>query len=332
MSTTSIEWTQRPGTVGAVWNIVTGCNKVDRGCKHCYAEVMHKRLQAMGSPKYQRPFLDGAVTHQELLLEPQRWKRARTVFVNSMSDLFHESVPFSFLELAFMVMSEHRRHTYLILTKRPERALGFWYWMRGRHGQAWRPGPHVWLGTSVNDQPSARLRIPVLMSIDTPVRFVSYEPATGPVDLTNAGLDNAYSVATRYDGGRGIEWTDPGGAFIGLDWVIMGGESGNKATPMHPDWARAMRDACVRARVPFFFKQWGRWEPVDYRGLTAPSVGAGDDDVYFKTAIGKNEYTFSTPYRVQNMRKARKKSDNLLDGELWQQFPDVALPSGDKIT
>lgn len=322
MSTTSIEWTQRPGTVGAVWNLVTGCNKVDRGCKHCYAETLHRRLQAMGSPKYASDFLKGAVVHEAMLSEPATWKKPRTVFVNSMSDLFHEGVPFEFLERAFIVMAERRRHTYLILTKRPERALAFWYWMRRRHGPRWRPGAHVWLGTSVNDQGSADLRIPLLMSIDTPLRFVSYEPATGPVDLTNAGLRNGYSVPTRQDaGGRGIEWTDPGPGFIGLDWVIMGGESGNKAAPMHPDWARKMRDDCGRAKVPFFFKQWGAWEPMSTPDLLDGVQIAGN-------VTGKTEHIWGLPFRTQYMRKAKKKSNHELDGAVWQEFPEVPVPSG----
>jgi protein gp37 len=233
MSVTSIEWTKRPGTIGETWNPTTGCNKVDRGCKNCYAEIMHRRLQAMGQHKYRKPFLDGAKIHTDTLDIPLRWNKPRTVFVNSMSDLFHEDVPFQFIGQVFSVMQKTPQHTYLVLTKRPELALKFWnLWLVPAWG--WWPA-NVWIGTSANDQQSGERRIPILANILAPVRFLSYEPATGPLDL---------SVLPR------------------LDWVIAGGESGPKATPPHIQWFRDVRNYCLENAVPFFFKQWGTWSPI----------------------------------------------------------------------
>ena len=126
MSVTTIEWTQRPGTIGETWNPTTGCNKVDRGCKHCYAEIMHKRLRAMGQAKYAAPFLDGAVGHTDTLMIPMSWTKPRTVFVNSMSDLFHEKLAFTFILEVMHTIQTTPQHTYLVLTKRPKHALEFW--------------------------------------------------------------------------------------------------------------------------------------------------------------------------------------------------------------
>jgi len=266
MSTT-IEWTQRPGTKGETWNPTTGCNKLSAGCKHCYAEVMHKRLQAMGQAKYQQDFSAGVVTHADTLSIPLKWKKPRTVFVNSMSDLFHADVPFAFIDQVFAVMALTPQHTYQILTKRPER-MAEYFSTRDRFatlppervrpfGATWEgsitvpftehkhPLSNVWLGTSVEDQKAADERIPHLLMCPAAVRFLSCEPLLGAVDI-NPFL---YRVG-------GSRWEQPRND---IHWVIAGGESGPGARPMHPDWARSVRDQCAAAGVPFFFKQWGAW-------------------------------------------------------------------------
>lgn len=317
MSVTSIEWTKRPGTIGEVWNPVTGCNKVDRGCKNCYAEIMHKRLRAMGQKKYSEPFLHGAVVHNEMVGTPFTWTKPRTVFVNSMSDLFHKDVPFNFTIGIFNVMTATPAHTYLILTKRPERAFEFWEWMEAATAGAWECPPNVWMGTSANDQESAGKRIPILLKLQCGIRFLSYEPATGPIDITNGALKNAYSVPTRYDDrGHGIEWTDPGPAFIGLDWVICGGESGPKADPMHPDWARKVRDDCKNAGVPFFFKQWGTYLPhCQIFNTDAPNVPA------------EAMRSFPSPHNPNKTniyyKLGKHAAGHSIDGVTIQEFPNV---------
>lgn len=214
MSTRSgIEWT------GTTWNPVTGCSKVSPGCAHCYAERMALRLQAMGAGKYRRGF-DVAV-HEDVLDEPLRWRQPRLVFVNSMSDLFHSSVPTPFIEAVFAVMNRASRHTFQILTKRPRRV--------GRLDARLRWTPNIWLGVSIESERWLGRR-KLLVDTHAQTRFLSLEPLLGPLP----GLDLA-----------------------GIDWVIAGGESGPGARPVHAEWIRDIRDACVRSRVPFFFKQWG---------------------------------------------------------------------------
>ena len=208
-----IEWTE------TTWNPVTGCSKVSPGCAHCYAERMAKRLQAMGTGKYRRG-LDVAV-HTSALDEPLRWRRPRLVFVNSMSDLFHPSVPAAFIEAVFATMNQASQHTFQVLTKRPERVRS----LEGRLGWA----PNIWLGVSIESERWLD-RLGPLAATGARTKFLSLEPLLGPLP----GLD-----------------------LTGIDWVIAGGESGPGARPMRAAWVREIRDACLRNGVPFFFKQWG---------------------------------------------------------------------------
>ena len=208
-----IEWTE------TTWNPVTGCSKVSPGCAHCYAERMAKRLQAMGAAKYRRGF-DVAV-HASSLDEPLRWRRTRLVFVNSMSDLFHPSVPTAFIEAVFATMNRASQHTFQVLTKRPERVR----LLEGRLGWA----PNIWLGVSIESKRWLN-RLGPLAGTGARTKFLSLEPLLGPLP----GLD-----------------------LTGIDWVITGGESGPGARPMRVEWVREIRDTCVRSDVPFFFKQWG---------------------------------------------------------------------------
>jgi protein gp37 len=208
-----IEWTD------ATWNPVTGCDKVSPGCKHCYAERMAVRLQAMGQANYRNGF---ALTLQPRMLElPLRWKRSRRVFVNSMSDLFHIDVPFDYIRSVFDVMRRAPRHLFQVLTKRSER-------VREHDGSIDWP-ENVWMGVSVEND-DYRHRVDDLRATRARVRFLSVEPLLGPLPH----LD-----------------------LSGIDWVIVGGESGPRARPMDPSWVLDLRDQCRGAGVPFFFKQWG---------------------------------------------------------------------------
>ena len=209
----AIEWTE------ATWNPLTGCTKVSAGCKYCYAERLSKRLQAMGQANYRNGFK--LTMHEHMLDLPLRWRRPRTIFVNSMSDLFHPKVPDEFIFRVFEVMVEASHHRYQVLTKRPERAAAM------SAALPWRE--HIWMGTSVEDQ-RVKQRIDFLRQTDAHVRFLSLEPLLGP--LPDLNLD-------------------------GIHWVITGGESGPKARPLDPHWVFDIRDQCLEAGVPFFFKQWG---------------------------------------------------------------------------
>lgn len=203
----------------ATWNPVTGCDKVSPGCAHCYAERMARRLHAMG----QRNYADGFTvrTHAHMLEHPLRWKRPQKIFVNSMSDLFHADVPLEFIEQVFDVMNRASWHQYQVLTKRSERVRE----LSGR--LPWQP--QIWMGVSVENQRHA-FRIDDLRKTGASIKFLSLEPLLGPLpDLDLAGID----------------------------WVIVGGESGPGARPMRPEWVAEVHAQCARAGVKFFFKQWG---------------------------------------------------------------------------
>ena len=225
-SRTGIEWTE------ATWNPTTGCDRVSPGCDNCYAVAMASRLKAMGSIKYQNdgdPRTSGPgfglTTHPDTLLEPLGWTKPRVVFVNSMSDLFHERVPMQFLRQVFEVMVATPRHTYQILTKRSRRLV--------TASQLLPWPPNVWIGVSIeSDRYTFRARD--LLQVPVATRFLSLEPMLGPVPSLTLG---------------------------GIHWVIAGGESGPGARPCSVEWVREVRDRCLAAHVPFFFKQWGGRTP-----------------------------------------------------------------------
>ena len=213
MANTRIEWTEK------TWNPVTGCTKISAGCQNCYAERMAKRLQAMGVEHYKDGF--AVSCHVDALALPSKWRKPSMVFVNSMGDLFHEDVPFWFIQVVFSVMHEVKRHTYQVLTKRAERMAEV------GHLIGW--SDKIWAGVTVESSDYVH-RIDCLRRVPARVKFLSMEPLLGPVGDLN--LD-------------------------GIDWVIVGGESGPGARPMKGEWVATIRDQCVEAQVPFFFKQWG---------------------------------------------------------------------------
>lgn len=218
MATNSkIEWTEQ------TWNPVTGCTKVSPGCKHCYAEVMAKRLQSMGTPGYEDGFTKISLM-SDRLQQPYHRKKPTIYFVNSMSDLFHEKVPYSYIDQVMEVIEETPHHAYQILTKRAERMHDYFL-------DRLVPD-NAWLGVSVEDKQYGKPRIPYLQAIKAKTRFLSVEPL----------LENLGRIRLK-----------------GIHWVIVGGESGNKARPMEEAWALSIRDQCQRAGVDFFFKQWGAY-------------------------------------------------------------------------
>ena len=209
----SIEWTE------ATWNPVTGCTKISPGCDNCYADRMSLRLQAMGQHNYRNGFQ--LTTQPQMLEVPLRWKTPQTIFVNSMSDLFHSRVSTDYIHRVFDVMNRAAHHRYQVLTKRSQRLV------RLSPQLPWRR--HIWMGVSVENQ-AYTFRIDHLRETGAHIKFLSLEPLLGPL---------------------------PGLELQGIDWVIVGGESGPHARPMQPEWVLDIRDQCLAARVPFFFKQWG---------------------------------------------------------------------------
>lgn len=272
---TAIEWTDE------VFNPVVGCRKVSEGCRHCYAKTLHdQRHKAFHAGKkmpaqYEHPF-EHVQLKPERLKKPFSWRKPRRVFVNSVSDLFHEDVPFDYIDKVWLVMAYASTHTFQILTKRPERMLEYVTGLRADVGRLkavkavlddpWlshyasdasfdeflervgNPVPNVWLGVSVENQAAAETRIPLLLETPATIRFLSCEPLLGEVNLryiktANGAID---SLQPQKDAPR-------------IHWVIAGGESGNQHRPMNLDWARSLRDQC--SRTPFFFKQVGGRTP-----------------------------------------------------------------------
>ena len=305
---TTIEWTRGDdGRPGETWNPTTGCDRVSAGCDNCYALTLAKRLKGMGSAKYQRdgdPRTSGPgfglTVHEDALNLPRRWRKPRRVFVNSMSDLFHPKVTDEFLAKVWAVMAASPQHVFQILTKRPTRMrsllsdpngefqseVGGWRYMHGETDTtiltpeipSWGwPLPNVHIGVSVEDQEQADRRIPPLERTPAAVRFISAEPLLGEILL--------------------------GDHQRSLDWVIVGGESGPHARPMHAAWARSLRDQCETAGVPFFFKQWGEYAPT----------GA-------KVARRSTGWVMVEEIKRVGKRAAGRE----LDGQLWEQFPVAA--------
>lgn len=258
---THIEWTD------ATWNPVTGCAKISAGCKHCYAERDWARLSANRQTRYfGRAFTD-VQCHHDLLDLPLRWKRPRRIFVNSMSDLFHPNVSDQFITDVFRTMARAHQHVFQVLTKRPERMRrllsGYEFQdavTDNAHECADWPWPlaNVWLGVSVEDQATADERIPPLLQTPAAVRWISAEPLLGPVDLERP------RPGPDLDQGHGAKICQPWLIQSGIDWVVVGGESGPNARPMHPEWARSLRDQCAGAGIPFMFKQWGAYAPGEH--------------------------------------------------------------------
>ncbi|MGE4545980.1 MAG: phage Gp37/Gp68 family protein [Pedobacter sp.] len=242
-----IEWTEE------TWNPVTGCDKVSDGCKHCYAEAMAKRLKAMNTPGYENGFEVSMMGNR--LEQPLRKKKPTKYFVNSMSDLFHEKVPFEFIDRIFNVIDETPHHIYQILTKRSQRMADYF--------QERTPPSNAWIGVTVENQKQGLRRIDHLRTIDATIRFLSVEPLLE--DLGRINLE-------------------------GIDWVIVGGESGPKARPMKGEWAENIQEQCEKADVSFFFKQWGGWG-----------------------ADGK--------------KRSKKENGRMLKGKYWDDMPDYQKPT-----
>lgn len=313
-----IEWTD------STWNPVTGCSKVSQGCKHCYAERDWTRLSANSKTVYFGRKFTEVMRHPERLAQPLKWKKPRRIFVNSMSDLFHEDVPFEFIASVFSVMSVTTRHTYQVLTKRPERMLEFfkwamqwqdidgkWYTVKSddfvagdRISDHWPkhinwencgydncgpafPYRNVWLGVSVEDQETADARIPLLLQTPAAVRWISAEPLLGEIQLGRLQKQKGGQYRNALTGEVHGFYTDYKDCQK-LDWVVAGGESGPRARPSSPDWFRSLRDQCQSASVPFHFKQWGEYTPLK------------DDTLY---------------------RTTKKKAGRVLDGCTHDEYP-----------
>lgn len=326
---TKIEWTD------ATWNPTTGCDKVSPGCDNCYAMTLAPRLKAMGSAHYQTdgdPTTSGPgfgfAMHPDALDKPLKWKRGRRIFVNSMSDLFHSDMSTDFLADVFAVMSMAPQHTFQVLTKRPgvmrsvlrnpmfklqvnvarmRRGVSVLPDSRRDDGTYAWPLPNLWLGTSIENQ-DLDWRLSHLLDTPAAVRYLSLEPLLGPLNLIPP-LKRFYK-----DGPVQLNQE--------LHWVIVGGESGRGARPMHPAWARSLRDQCTDAGIAFHFKQWGSWSPQPWgTGVDGDLVlfRDGSDDPWLP---GDNE--LENKYNGALMRRSSKQiAGRVLDGCTWDEFPQL---------
>jgi len=358
MADTAIEWAD------AVWNPTTGCDKVSPGCDNCYALTMAKRLKGMGQAKYQNdgdPRTSGPgfglTVHEDALTIPLRWRKPRRIFVNSMSDLFHGGVPDEFIARVFAVMAATPQHTYQVLTKRHGRLRSllsrdeFRLAVKDEHSKlqlagiasysplvinVW-PLPNVWLGVSVEDQKRADLRVPALLDTPAAVRWLSCEPLLGPVDL-GRWLGPVDWPACWDEHSPSAECA----RCIQPEWVVVGGESGPGARPMHPAWARSLRDQCQRAEVPFFFKQHGEWLPLGpLYGESAEMDVAHLDAMYYEVnerrriAQVEPDGTVVDPAERQPVdgtwlmaRVGKKAAGRELDGRTWDEYPEAVRHAG----
>jgi len=255
MANSSIEWTEK------TWNPLTGCTRISEGCRNCYAEVMSQRLANMGQKNYLPVVKDWKWTNKIQLVPkalplPAKWKKGCMIFVNSMSDLFHQDVPLDYIKQVFKVMRENPQHIYQILTKRAER-------LKELSGELeWTDS--IWMGVSVEDA-KVLGRVKDLSKCGAAIKWLSVEPLIGPVGRL---------------------------PLAAMDWIVLGGESGHGARPMHPDWVRKTREKCISSNTPFFFKQWGK----------------------LKNNPDKND-----PTAKENGGHA--KGGRMLDGRTWDEYP-----------
>jgi protein gp37 len=333
MGTTKIEWTEK------TWNCVRGCSRISEGCRNCYAEKIAARFCGSGDSATRgeaggelreehvpagpfNGFIDpktgrwnGRVELVESMLDgpgtPRRTRKPTTWFVNSMSDLFHEALSEGDIRRVFRAMQQAHWHTYQILTKRSGRMAdvmpGVLEWLAhfAPTGQAYddkwnpKPLPNVWLGVSVENR-AAKHRIDTLRAVPAAVRFLSLEPLLE--DLGKLDLD-------------------------GISWVIVGGESGPGARPMHPDWARSLRDQCVAAGVPFFFKQWGEWSHGYLERVepwAKPHACEHENAHWPNGKVGQGSHTEDGGLAIYYRRVGKKAAGRRLDGRTWDQMPEVA--------
>lgn len=337
MMPTKIEWTDK------VWNPTTGCIKVSPGCYHCYAERMSNRLR--GRCGYPEDYPFRVTLHLDRLEQPFRWKKPRKVFVDSMGDLFHKDVPFEYIAAVFGVMAACPQHTFQILTKRPDRMMEFYDLIQEQQHQPglecavqllgfemnlfpegngpihckygpapdtpW-PLPNVWLGVTAENQKIADKRIPLLLQCPAAVHFVSAEPLLENIDFRRHLLD-----------ADGLDLAGGWPQKNGLGWIIVGGETGPGARPMHPDWVRTIRDDCQAAGVPFFFKGFGDWACTYDRDKDDPDwrrcpKAKSTNERYINLKGGHGFHGD----RVCFIKKVgKKKAGRILDGRTWDELP-----------
>ncbi|MCV7175092.1 DUF5131 family protein [Mycolicibacterium sphagni] len=348
-SKTKIEWTRSDdGTPGATWNPATGCTKVSPGCDRCYAETLAERFRGTPGHYYENGF--DVTLRPGKLLEPLKWSKPRRIFVNSMSDLFHDQIPDHYIAKVFAVMELAPWHSFQLLTKRHGRmhsllnSLVFQSqissavnellddgapfpktWDPEGHKPDW-PLPNVWLGVTVENQQWADIRIPLLIDTPATIRWLSIEPMLGPVDLFGVPFAETPGPAIIRNS---VHWFDPNYGDQhewddqpGIDWVVCGGESGRGARPMHPKWATDLMLSCSATGVPFLFKQWGEWRPY-----LDQSNGHRQPDAYMNVVgeLADEDTALAAGGDWIGMHRLGKSNTGReLDGRLYDEYPVLA--------
>lgn len=329
MAKSKIEWTDM------VWNPISGCTKVSEGCRNCYAERMAKRQAGRNGYPYNEPFK--VTLHPDKLDEPIRWKKPRMIFVNSMSDLFHEDVSFEYIAKVYDIIKQCPQHTFQILTKRVDRALEFYRKDVRKTGHY--PGSYAWLRNvwfmaSTENQETANERIPKLLKIPAYIRGISAEPLLSAINLTGLIPPPGKRYQCSYCGGYARQYSSHcrtcgkeggySGSFANLRLVVTGGESGTGARPMHPDWVQSLLDQCQAAGVSFFFKSWGDWYPFYDRDKDDPdwqNVPNETSNICRLNIAGGSGFHGD---RVIYFRKlGKKKAGRVLDGRTYDEMPEV---------
>jgi protein gp37 len=345
MGKTKIEWATD------VWNPITGCDPISPGCAHCWAERFAERFRGVPGHPFEHGF--DLQLRPERLDEPLRWRKPRRIFVCSMADLFHENVPDEYIDEVWARMALAPQHTFQVLTKRPERMRDYvneqWHrtssiynrgwmlrdqgdlgamlrWLRSGHLE---PLPNVWIGTSVENQRVAHDRVTALLQTPATVRWISAEPLLGPLvahckDCHGTGIrgkddGDGWVVGTPCLDCIGTGWT--GLNLTGIDWLVVGGESGPGARPMHPDWVRDLRDAAKAAGVAFLFKQWGEY--IHSVGEESPAWNREPDLFVSDTGhVGTSEQALEQGWSSQGMwRVGKRAAGRQLDGRIWDEYP-----------
>lgn len=341
MNTTAISWAER------TWNPTTGCTPVSEGCAHCYAKRMANRLRGRCGYPEDQPFK--VTLHPDRLDQPLRMRKPARIFVDSMGDLFHPSVPFWFIDEVWLTITTAKQHIFMVLTKYPGRLLE---WTEAAATALDCPAEQIWpshvyLGVSAENQERAEERIPTLLRVPAAVHFVSLEPLLGPVSLS-LYLGETRCCRSRSDGQHCNCWYDGKtchfcGEHGSIDWVVCGGETGPGARPVHPDWIRAIRDQCKSFRTAFHFKAWGDWAPHP-AWTVAHRCEAGQltERTFYKGRTNGNIEYHAVPRNAADdvrcievmKRVGRKQAGRLLDGREWNEYPaperDGALPGEER--
>jgi len=325
-----IEWTDK------TWNPVIGCSKISEGCENCYAEKMAFRLTNMlkntknhisneintSCIAYSSIIENGkwngkTALRKDKLQEPSKWKKPCKIFVCDMGDLFHESVPFQWIDKIFTVCACNPHHIFQLLTKRPERALKYFNWkepdwanegMREDDGvkipfKDWKwPLDNVWIGVTVENQEQSEIRIPLLSKIPVRIKYISCEPLLGPIDLSEIIYEGQKIYPLKF-----------------INWVIAGGESGPGSRPMHPDWVRSLQDQCEATNIPFFFKQWGEYRPFEKMSKPNFYIDSATNKINFIVDGKWLDYPLIT--NCMFLKIGKKKAGRLLDGIIYNEFP-----------